>query len=334
MKRSIRIVLSLLTLAASGRVQAQPASAPPHEMTGPFVHENLAVFLLHDRAGAGDEEVATLDEALARGDVVLEETGQVDRLVISNKGEKPVYLQAGDVVKGGRQDRTLAHDALVPPKTRRQPLAAFCVESGRWHRRAGESDRRFSVSKSTLVTRKQKLAAKAAANQGQVWQAVEEAQNKLSGKLGRSVKAAASATSLQLSLEDRGLEQAAGRYMRAIAGQLPARTDVVGYAFAVNGEVSAVDVYASPALFRKMKDKLLRASAVEAVAEKQDGPTPPVDAAAVRALVTQAESGGARVDMKGPRIQVVRKETPGSVVFTTEDSARKQRPVHKSYLKK
>jgi hypothetical protein len=327
-------ILVTALLACWGRAWAQPAARPAPELTGPFVHENLAVFLVHDKAGAGDEDVVTLGEALARGEVVLEETGQVNQLVISNRGSKTVYLQAGDVVKGGRQDRTLQHDALVPPNTRKKPLNAFCVESGRWHRRGGESAQRFSSSASTLVTRKQKLAAKAAANQGQVWNAVEEAQAKLGDKMGRSVKAGASATSLQLSLEDGGLKQAADRYVRAIAAQLPARNDVVGYAFAVNGQVSAVDVYASPALFRKMKDKLIRASAVEAVAEKQDAPSPPVSAAAVQALVKEAESGSQRTEVKGERTQVVRKEAPGSVVFTTEDAAANQRPVHKSYLNK
>jgi hypothetical protein len=332
MKTTTRVVRSSVLATVLLLPAAAPAQVP--EMTGPFVHENLAVFLLHDPAATGDEDVITLGEALASGDVVLEETGTVDQLVVSNRGSKTVYLQAGDVVKGGQQDRTLRHDALVPPRTRKKPLAAFCVESGRWHRRGGESARRFSSSAATLVTRKQKLAAKAAANQGQVWHAVEEAQNKLGDKMGRSVKAQASGTSLQLSLEDGGLAQAADRYVRAIEAQLPGRKDVVGYAFAVNGQISAVDVYASPSLFRKMKNKLVRASAVEAVAEKQDGPSPPVTTAAVRALLVDAESGAARLELKGERTDVVRKETAGSVVFTAEDPAPGKRAVHKSYLKK
>src|SRR5687767_7427276 len=98
------VVTVPLVLLLAGVVRAQPRPGKVAEMTGPFVHENLAVFLLHDKAASGDEDIVTLGEALATGDVVLEETGQVNQLVISNKGTKTVYLQAGDIVKGGRQD--------------------------------------------------------------------------------------------------------------------------------------------------------------------------------------------------------------------------------------
>ena len=42
---------------------------------------------------------------------------------------------------------------------------------------------------------------------------------------------------------------------------------MIGYVFAINGHVNSADVYASRALFVKLWPKLLKASAVEAVAE-------------------------------------------------------------------
>jgi hypothetical protein len=339
--KTIVTITAALAVAAAllacwpGRARAQPAAKPPApELTGPFVHENLAVFLVHDKTAAGDEEVLTLEEALKGGDVTLEETGNVNQLVVSNKGGKAVFLQAGDVVKGGRQDRTLQHDTMLPPRAKKVPVNAFCVEAGRWRSRGAEPVHRFASSSKTLVTRKQKLAAKVKANQSEVWSSVEETQNKLGANVGRSVKAGASATSLQLSLEDGAVNDAAERYVQAIVAQLPARNDVVGYAFAVNGEVSAVDVYASPALFRKMRGKLLQASAVEAVSEKAEGPAKPVSAEAVRALLDDAESGAAHTEARSARTDVVRKETGKSVVFTSEDPAEGRRKLHKSYLRK
>jgi hypothetical protein len=340
-RKSLLSLLALLAAAATlawpraRRARAQPRPIPAAaEWSGPFVHENLTVFLIHDKSAAGDEDVLTLEEALKTGDVVIEETGNVNELQASNKGGKAVFLQAGDVVKGGRQDRTLQRDVLLPPKTRQLPLAAFCVESGRWTARGHEPSQHFASSSRTLSTRKQKLAAKVAANQGEVWHSVAEAQDALADKIGHSVKARSSESSLQLSLEDGGVNAAADRYVAAIEQQLPARNDVVGFAFAVNGQVSAVDVYASPALFRKMRGKLLRASAVEAVAESGAPPAPPVAVDAVRALVSDAESGAPRTEARTPRAEVVRKETGKSVVFTTEDPARNRRNVHKSYLRK
>jgi hypothetical protein len=337
------LAATALLAAAQPRVQAQPrAQAQPRplaaaEMTGPFTHENLAVFLIHDKTAQtahADENVLTLEEALKTGAVVIEETGNVNELVASNKGDQAVFLQAGDVVKGGRQDRTLQRDVLLPAKTRKLPLAAFCVESGRWSGRGNEPSQHFASSSRTLPTRKAKLAAKLKANQSEVWQAVEETQANLATKVGHTVKAGASETSLQLSLEDRSLNAAADRYVAAIEAQLPARNDVVGYAFAVNGQVSAVDTYASPALFRKMRAKLLRASAIEAVSEQGDAPAAPAKVEAVRALVDDAESGAARTEARSTRADVVRKETSASVVFTTEDPTENRRNVHKSYLPK
>ena len=36
-----------------------------------------------------------------------------------------VYIQSGDIVKGGRQDRTIAMDFVVPPKSGVIPISAF-----------------------------------------------------------------------------------------------------------------------------------------------------------------------------------------------------------------
>ena len=74
--------------------------------------------------------------------VVVHETGSVNELQIKNvSADVDVYLQSGDIVKGGRQDRTIAMDTIIPPKSGLMPLNAFCVENGRWSQRGGE---RFS----------------------------------------------------------------------------------------------------------------------------------------------------------------------------------------------
>ena len=56
---------------------------------------------------------------------------RVNTLVIENKGDVPIYVLAGTVVKGGNQDRQIAQDFLVAARTT-VPIDAFCVEHGRW----------------------------------------------------------------------------------------------------------------------------------------------------------------------------------------------------------
>jgi hypothetical protein len=228
----------------------------------------------------------------------------------------------------------LQHDTLLPPNSNKVPLSVFCVESGRWHGRGSEPARHFASSNTSIITKRGKMAVKVAGNQGAVWESVAAAQADIGGKMGHSVRAPASATSLQLSLEDKKVTGTVDEYVRNIEKQLPQAADVVGYAVAVNGNVDAVDVFASPNLFGKMKGKLLKASATEALAAMQDKPVPPPSAEAVRALITDAESGAARTEKQTLRTQVTRKETRRNVVFTTDDPLVPSKSVHKSYMAK
>jgi hypothetical protein len=122
--------------------------------------------------------------------------------------------------------------------------------------------------------------------------------------------------------------------VRNLEKQIPHDADIVGYALAVNGNVDSVEVFASPKLFGKMKGKLLKASATEAVASKQAKVSPAPNADAVRALITDAEAGAARTEKQNLHTQVTRKETSRNVVFTTDDPLVPSKPMHKSYLAK
>src|SRR5262249_33202613 len=100
---------------------------------GPFTHRNLQVFLVHRTTQLEGRRYATLSEGLAKGFVVVKETGNVQELTVENVSkETTVFLHAGDIVKGGRQDRTVRDDLILPPGSGPAPLAAYCVEHGRW----------------------------------------------------------------------------------------------------------------------------------------------------------------------------------------------------------
>jgi hypothetical protein len=135
-------------------------------VTGPFTHENLSIFLLRGSDSFDGSRFVPLDEALEQKCVIVHETGNVGQLEIENLSEAlDLYVQAGDVVKGGRQDRTLGVDFVLPAKSGRVPVPSFCVESGRWHRRAREEAGSFSSSKSYLASKKLRMAAKMSKSQ-------------------------------------------------------------------------------------------------------------------------------------------------------------------------
>jgi hypothetical protein len=331
-------LLVALTALVAVPAQAQPlASAPLAEFVavGPFRHENLQVFILRGADAIKETAFQTLEEALRAKTFVVHETGSVNELAVENRGDLPVYVHAGEIVKGGQQDRTLEHDALIPPKSGRVSVKSFCVEQGRWARRGGENVQRFEASTEMLATKEQKLAARASKDQGAVWGSVAKNQAELEGKTGRSVKAQASPTSLQLTLEDEKVRASVERYVTTLLPLAARFDDAIGFAYAVNGKANTVDVYASHAVFTKLWPKLTRATAVEAFAAhdpKDLGAA--VSAATFSELVRDAESGGEESERVSPRVNAKKKETGKSVVITSEDAARGNARLRKSYIAK
>jgi hypothetical protein len=126
-------------------------------VSGPVIADNVALFFVHGPSAEGPVP-ATLEEALAKGTVVVHETGRVDELTIENKGSEPVFVQIGDIVKGGRQDRVLTASLLLQPGTKPTNVGAFCVEQGRWAARGTEDATRFAASESLMPSRQAKVA--------------------------------------------------------------------------------------------------------------------------------------------------------------------------------
>jgi hypothetical protein len=261
-----------VTLAA-----ALPAAGRAAEgtLSGPYTHENLQVFLIHGDAALEAKRYADLATAMERGWVIVEETGRVGDLSVENTArDVTVFLQAGDILKGGRQDRTVRYDLLLPPRSGRVPLAAFCVEHGRWQRRGGEDAGAFSASPDMLPSKSLRLSAKSAGDQGAVWAGVADQQEQLnraaSEIAGRrvDVRDGASASSLQLSLENKDLERLIREYLADVEDAPRRRGDIIGFVFAINGEINSADVYANRSLFRALWPKLIRAAAIEAIGER------------------------------------------------------------------
>src|SRR5579864_4481210 len=91
-------------------------------LSGPYTHGNLTVFLIHGDDQMKGRKLLTLDEALEQKKVVVHETKDVNQLAIENVSGEEVFIQAGDIVKGGQQDRIIAVDVIVPAKSGKLPL--------------------------------------------------------------------------------------------------------------------------------------------------------------------------------------------------------------------
>ena len=321
---------------------ALTARAKAGTLSGPFTHNNLQVFLIHGDAQLEERRYATLSEALEKKLVVIRETGNVQELTIENPSKDlTVFLNAGDIVKGGRQDRTVRDDLILTSQSGRVPLATFCVERGRWTGRGDENPAAFSANTKALSSRKEKLAARYGLSQSEVWSGVAEQQTKLNDNVSRlagksvNIRSAASESSLQLSLENKDLESAKWQYLDKLNPLLNGKTDVIGFAYAINGEINTAEVYNNKNLLRALWPKLLDAAITEAITEcSADHQFRTVKAEEIKAFFETALSGSVAERRVWKTTRVKTFTTPTTVLFETQDLEADGVWIHKSFINK
>ena len=109
------------------------AQAPTYRVSAPHTYKNLAIFLIHGKNETNRTNIITLAEAMERKLLRVYETSDVNELMVENvSNELDVFIQSGDIVKGGKQDRVLAVSIIIPARSGKVSIEAFCVESGRW----------------------------------------------------------------------------------------------------------------------------------------------------------------------------------------------------------
>ncbi len=292
-------VLTAAWLRDDARLSAAPAPARgPLTVLDGVTYENITVFPIVTGASSDTSAFVTLDEGLASGDVIVREMGgailrrsrdgrplpsggdEVNRLVLINRGHKPVLLLAGELVSGGKQDRVIGKDRIVPAGGDPLPLDVFCVEHGRWTGSA-----QFSASK-VIVHPSVREQAAVAQSQTRVWASVREATTaaptaSVAGGAAPAISArtvdsliataAPSESYAKVYRESRigqSVEAFAAEVERRFNRAVGARKDsrLVGVVVAYGGEVAWSDVFASNEMFDHYWPKLLRSYATEALA--------------------------------------------------------------------
>jgi hypothetical protein len=324
---------------AAGRDQSggQGLQAGAYRISGPYTQANLTVFLIHGKDAISAKQYLTLAEALEQKKAVVNETQTVNEVSVENlTPDADVYIEAGDIIKGGQQDRVVGTDMLITAKSGKVSIPCFCVEASRWEKRGAEAADKFEASPGKAAGREIQLAAEYNRDQHLVWRKVAEAQMKLGKSLGKSVQSGASPSSLQLSQEDKDLLATVERYVKELDKVPEGKKDVIGYAVAINGQVQNADVYGSAALFGKLWPRLLRADAIEAVAELQkDKKFEPATAEAVAALLADAEKAQTKEEKDiGRRGRLTTRESEKNLLFELRDKEQPAEPLHKSYKKK
>jgi hypothetical protein len=312
-----------------------PAATPEITLSGPYTHENLTIFLIHGKDALPGKKFLTLQEALEQKKLVVHETKNVNQLAVENvSDDAEVFIQAGDILKGGSQDRTVGGDIIVSAKSGKVPLPSFCVESGRWQKRGNEDASKFSASSNYCNCRGLRLSFQGSRDQAKVWEKVKDAQDKLEKKLGASVKSKDSPTSLQLTLEDKKILENLDKCTKELGKIVDGKKDAIGYVVIINGAAQLADVYPSADFFAKVWPRMLKGSAVDALAQiEKDKKFLSATAMTVQKFLAKREE--AKKEQKtdiSKRIQVTTKEGEKFLFVEARDRDNGNVVIRRSYI--
>jgi hypothetical protein len=310
------------------------AQSSGYKISAPYTYKNLTIFLIHGKDESKKTNMMTLQEAMERKLFRVYETSEVNELEVENLSkEQDVFIQSGDIVKGGKQDRVLAVSIIIPARSGRVKIEAFCVESGRWEKRGNEESKQFTSSNDRIVTRDLKIAANASRSQTEVWSKVSEAQASLGQNVGGTVNSGDSASSLQLSLENRKVVASVDEYIKKLSSIIDGKSDVIGYAFAINGQINSADIFVSNSLFKKLWSKNLKATATEAVsAQRGVRLADEVKADAVKGFLDESDKAKP-TERATSGARLTKRENKDNVMIEAVDEKSKL-VVHKTYVKK
>lgn len=274
-----------------------------YKVLDPIGHGSLTVFPVVAAKTYPTGEFLTLDEGLRSGEVVVTEAGnvqglirrpqlpairhdaaQVNRLVLVNNSKHPLLLLAGEIVTGGKQDRVIGKDRIVPAESDPVDLGVFCVEPGRWvatSEHFGASSAMYGsgggVGLAATLMAQPSVRAKAMGDkdQGEVWAEVRKQQQAMTAQVQNAAPAAVSEVAQTSSyarvMENREVVKQVDAVAKpveqdyeSVIHQLRDRK-AVGVVVAVNGRIIWADIFASSDLLQKYWPKLVRSYASEAV---------------------------------------------------------------------
>jgi hypothetical protein len=306
----IALPAALMVGGGTAGTTGEPAPiVSDYKLLDPITHGDLTVFPVVSTHSHDTNQFLTLDEGVRSGEVVVTEVGnlhtmmrrrpipptfqgaaRVNNLVLVNNSDRPLILLAGEIVTGGKQDRVVGKDRIVPAESDPVDLGVFCVEPHRWVEKSVMFDTHASVMAQPSV-RKRAMVDK---DQQQVWNEVNNAKSAMAGKVQAAappVGGGGGGNGYEYSRAMRELNDtssyAVARENKVVQKQMQDITEpmqksyeslikqlrnqnAVGVVVAVKGRIVWADMFASTALLSKYWPKLLQSYAAEALTTPGD----------------------------------------------------------------
>jgi hypothetical protein len=325
----------------------------------PVAYKNLSIFPVRgDGTNSSIGDYITLDEGIKSGTVTITERGSVasngrgrntsnsrvqqqvsygdnasvNELALVNSSGKKLLLLAGEVIVGGKQDRIVQEDRIIPAVKVPIALSVFCVEHGRWTprtvshagggasaKRRGEAPMEADVAEAPAPEKFSSLGAVAhpklrgAAQdkkmQSEVWKEVSANNQKLGTQTGTDT--------YQEVYNNKEVGAQMDDYIKALEKEA-LQPGVVGVVVARNGQPIWADIFATPTLFAHYWPKLLKSYVVDALGDSTSEKRPSVQEAQA---YLEATDGNVSTTTQEGVFQLVKIENPRYAIFDLRDTS-------------
>jgi len=181
-----------------------------------------------------------------------------------NQGDKPILIPYMQVVKGGRQDRTIFEPILVPANST-LAIPSKCIEHSRWSYRSFDeqstkrfytSDQKMSQSIHAKTIRAGYIMKNA---QSEVWDGIES----MSSRMALGIEAAPTRSGIQIQETQK---ERIDEY-QANFNLIPDQAGIIGL---INNQVVGLELYGNSPAFQIFWKDLINSFAVEAILRSEN----------------------------------------------------------------
>ncbi len=271
MRRFLRVLVTFffLTLSFSFSVPPFPKKVSENVMKDfvklikvkePISFKNLTIFPLTLGKVIGEGSILTQEEAIKSGYLRIyeKERAEVNTVIVENLSRYYIFLMSGELLSGCKQDRMVAYDTLIPPRSGRLSLRVFCTERGRWTHKS-------EVFKSLPFTANPRMRQVAIETESQerVWSEVSRKRAEL-----KSVPSETDA--FQDIVKDKKVEREIEEYVENIEKKFPFSENVAGGVVTNGNDIICMDIFYHPRTFKKLWRKLLHGYVLDSIGKEKN----------------------------------------------------------------
>jgi hypothetical protein len=199
----------------------------------------------------------SLQEAIDADKVAINEvnrSGRVNTLLVRNLSTDTLFVMSGEILIGGKQDRVVASDMLIPPNSGQAKLPVYCVERGRWKYKGDDAE--FTEYYGMANEHLRDLIDHNG-SQGAVWNEVSKT-NKKDGVYSDTEAYTAHA-------EKRAFRRLEQEYVNFFQNVFNGQDDIIGVIAITGNVIEGADLFVSNRLFLQEYRKLIYAYLDDAI---------------------------------------------------------------------